>query len=98
MTRPERSRPQNHTRRQPAPKLPRRPVPLDPETAAALQALTDRYAAYYADPPEVIAARRRVLAEAAQAEREQATAERRAWERAIRAAQSELAADARHAT
>ena len=64
---------------------------------AALQALTDRYAAYYDDPPEVIAARRRVLAEAAQAGREQATVERRAWEHAIRAAQSELAADARAA-
>lgn len=66
-------------------------------TLAELQALTDRYAAYYADSPETIAARRRVLAEAAQDEREQATTERRAWERAIRAAQSELAADARAA-
>lgn len=89
MSGPERSRPQNLARH--------RPVPLDPETAAALQALTDRYAAYYADSPETIAARRRVLAEAAQAEREQATQERRAWEHAIRAAQTDLAADARTA-
>ena len=66
-------------------------------TLAQLQALTDRYAAYYADPPEVIARRQRVLAEAAQDQREQATVERRAWEHAIRAAQSELAADARQA-
>lgn len=66
-------------------------------TLAQLQALADRYAAYYADSPETIAARRRVLAEAAQDEREQATKERRAWEHAIRAAQTELAADARHA-
>lgn len=64
---------------------------------AQLQALTDRYAAYYADSPETIAARRRVLAEAAQDEREQATQERRAWLDAIRAAQAELAADARAA-
>ena len=63
-------------------------------TLAELQALTDRYTAYYADP---LAARRRVLAEAAQGQREQATVERRTWERAIRAAQSELAADARAA-
>lgn len=66
-------------------------------TLAQLQALTDRYTAYYADPPEVIEQRRRVLAEAAQDEREQATQERRAWERAIRAAQTELAADTRTA-
>lgn len=64
---------------------------------AQLQALADRYAAYYADPPEVIEQRRRVLAEAVQDEREQATRERRAWEHAIRAAQDELAADARAA-
>lgn len=66
-------------------------------TLAELQALADRYAAYYADSPEVIEQRRRVLAEAAQDEREQATQERRAWEHAIRAAQTELAADARAA-
>lgn len=66
-------------------------------TLAELQALADRYAAYYADPPEVIARRQRVLAEAAQDQREQATVERRAWEHAIRTAQSELAADARQA-
>lgn len=64
---------------------------------AQLQALADRYTAYYADPPEVIAARRRALATVAQDEREQATVERRAWEHAIRAAQTELAADARAA-
>lgn len=97
MTGPERSRPQNRTPRRPVVRLPRRPVPLGPETAAALQALADRYAAYYADPPEVIEQRRRVLAEAAQDQREQATTERRAWERAIRAAQTELATDARTA-
>lgn len=66
-------------------------------TLAELQALADRYAAYYADPPEVIAARQRVLAAVVQDEREQATVERRAWEHAIRAAQDELAADARQA-
>lgn len=66
-------------------------------TLAQLQALADRYAAYYADSPETIAARRRVLAEAAQDGREQATQERRAWLDAIRAAQDELAADARTA-
>lgn len=66
-------------------------------TLAQLQALADRYAAYYDDPPEVIAARQRVLAKVAQDEREQATQERRAWEHAIRAAQTELAADARAA-
>lgn len=66
-------------------------------TLAQLQALADRYAAYYADSPETIAARQQVLAEAAQDGREQATQERRAWLDAIRAAQSELAADARHA-
>lgn len=66
-------------------------------TLAQLQTLADRYAAYYADSPEVIEQRRRVLAEAAQDEREQATQERRAWEHAIRAAQTELAADARAA-
>lgn len=66
-------------------------------TLTELQALADRYTAYYADPAEVIEQRRRVLAGAAQDEREQATTERRAWERAIRAAQSELAADARAA-
>ena len=66
-------------------------------TLAELQPLADRYAAYYADPPEVIAARQRVLADAAQDQREQATVERRAWEHAIRAAQNELAADARQA-
>ena len=66
-------------------------------TLAQLQALTDRYTAYYADSPETIAQRQRVLADAAQDQREQATVERRAWEHAIRAAQSELAADARQA-
>lgn len=66
-------------------------------TLAQLQALADRYAAYYADPPEVIEQRQRVLATVAQDEREQATQERRAWLDAIHAAQTELAADARAA-
>lgn len=77
-------------------RLPDRPA-MAPDRLAELQALADRYAAYYADSPETIAARQQALAEAVQDEREQATQERRAWERAIRAAQTELAADARTA-
>lgn len=77
-------------------RLPARPV-MDPQRLADLQALADRYAAYYADEPGVIAQRQRVLAKIAQDERDQATAERRAWDAAIRAAQADLAADARAA-
>lgn len=77
-------------------RIPRQPRP-DPQQTAALQTLADRYAAYYADSPETIAARQRALAEAAQDERDQATERRRDWDTAIRHAARELAGERGHA-
>lgn len=71
-------------------------------TLAQLQALIDQYAARYGDTPEITRSRRVALLEELAALDTRPASNRAAWQRrqqdrAIRAAQSELAADARAA-
>ena len=71
-------------------------------TLAELQALADRYATRYGDTPEITQSRRAALLEELAALDTHPASNRAAWQRrqqdqAIRAAQDELAADARRA-